>query len=236
MRALATVFLVLAVPAVVCSSAGAGHARAGGRAVQRLLALDHRIAVRAAPNPRSRTVGFVAQTTPLTESQTVLPIVGRATGPTGGHWLRVRLPTRPNDATGWVPAYVGRVSTTPWQIVVHRSSRRALVLEHGRLRASFPVVVGKPSTPTPLGSFFVIEKLHLSSGVTEGPWALATSAHSDVLTDFAGGNGQVALHGTVGLSDPLGTASSHGCVRFSPAAITWIATHVVDGTIVLIQP
>ena len=55
-----------------------------------------------------------------------------------------------------------------------------------------------------------------------------------VLDEFAGGNGQVALHGTVGFHDPLGTFSSHGCVRFGVDAITSIAAHVGAGTPVTI--
>jgi lipoprotein-anchoring transpeptidase ErfK/SrfK len=164
----------------------------------------------------------------------VLPIVGGASGPLGGRWLRVRLPTRPNGATGWVPASAGRQAETPWRIVVHRSTRRAVVSQGGRVRARLSVVVGKPSTPTPLGSYFVVEKLYLGPHVTEGPWALATSAHSDVLHDFAGGDGQVGLHGTVGMGAPLGTFASHGCVRFGPWAISWLAARVGPGTPVII--
>src|SRR5262245_25978578 len=40
--------------------------------------------------------------------------------------------------------------------------RRAVVLDAGRARAGFNVVLGKPSTPTPLGTFFVVEKLQLA--------------------------------------------------------------------------
>jgi lipoprotein-anchoring transpeptidase ErfK/SrfK len=104
------------------------------------------------------------------------------------------------------------------------------------VRANYTVIVGHPATPTPLGTFFVVEKLHLAPGVTEGPWALATSAYSNVLYEFAGGAGQVALHGIVGLRAPLGTFSSHGCVRFGNDAITWIAEHVDNGTPITIHP
>ena len=124
---------------------------------------------------------------------------------------------------------------TPWAIVIQRAERRALVLKAGRVEARFPVVVGKRATPTPLGRFFVTERLSVAPGVPEGPWALATSAYSDVLHQFGGGPGQIALHGTVGFDDPLGTFASHGCIRFSVAAITWIVHRVVDGTPVIIE-
>jgi lipoprotein-anchoring transpeptidase ErfK/SrfK len=135
-----------------------------------------------------------------------------------------------------VRASVGAIVSTGWQIVVHRAQRRAVILDAGRARASFEVVVGTPSTPTPLGTFFVVEKLQLAPGVREGPWMLLTSAYSDVLRAYDGGSGQVALHGTVGMSAPLGTFASHGCIRFAPAAISWIAGHVDEGTPVIIVP
>ena len=135
-----------------------------------------------------------------------------------------------------MPASAGSITSTGWKIVVHRAQRRVFVLDDGRVRGRFEVVVGKHSTPTPLGTFFVVEKIRLAPGVMEGPWTLATSAHSDVLRAYAGGTGQVALHGTVGMSAPLGTFASHGCVRFAPAAISWIANHVGAGTPVIIVP
>jgi len=228
---------------VVAAAAWAAPAGAGTSArhdvtssagLQQLLTLDRGVVARAGPSSTDPPLGRIAARTPLTGSQVVLPILGRATGPGGGNWLRVRLPTRPNETTGWVPASAGSLGSTPWRIVVHRRGRRAVVFEDAKQRAVFPVVVGKPSTPTPLGTFFVVEMVHLAPGVTEGPWALATSAYSNVLREYDGGPGQVALHGTVGLSDPLGTFSSHGCIRFAPAAISWIARHVDQGTPVVV--
>jgi len=181
------------------------------------------------------SVGILRATTPLTGSRTVVPVVQSYTGPAGVRWLRIRLPARPNGATGWVRASVGSAGETPWRIVIHRSQRRAVILDNGKPRATFSIVLGKRSTPTPLGSFFVVEKLHLAPGVPEGPWALATSAYSDVLQEFAGGPGQIALHGRVGLTAPLGTFSSHGCVRFANSAITWIAAHLGAGTPIIIE-
>ncbi len=203
---------------------------------QALLLIDRRVTARALPSPSSRVVGAVEERTPLTGVRTALPILQTARGPSGGRWLRVRLPMRPNGVSGWVPAYTGKTRATDWRIVVHRSARRATVYEGTKVRARYSVIVGQSATPTPLGNFFIVEKIHVAPGVTEGPWALATSAYSNVLTEFAGGPGQVALHGIVGLRAPLGTFSSHGCIRFGNDAITFIASHVDNGTPVDIQP
>ena len=202
---------------------------------QPLLALDRSVVARTGPSPGAAAMGPVAARAPLTGSPMVLPVVQTATGPGGGHWVRVRLPTRPNGATGWVPAYSGSATQTPWRIVIRRDERRAAVFEGTTLRATYPIVVGTHTTPTPLGTFFVVEKLRLAHGVAEGPWALATSAYSNVLQQFGGGPGQIGLHGVVGLSAPLGSFASHGCVRFANAAITWIAAHVPDGSPIVIR-
>ena len=227
--------LSVSVAAVLLAGASSRPAPASGEAGAQLLALDRSVVARAAPSPVALPVARVAALTPLTAARMVLPVVRTATGPAGGTWLQVRLPARPNGSTGWVPAGVGTLTQTAWRIVVHRSVRSASVFQGARLRARYRVVVGKRTTPTPLGTFFVVEKLHLAPGVAEGPWALATSAYSSVLQQFGGGPGQIALHGIVGLRAPLGTFSSHGCVRFGVAAITWIALHVPDGTPVVVR-
>jgi lipoprotein-anchoring transpeptidase ErfK/SrfK len=203
--------------------------------VQPLLALDRNVVARTGPSPRAAAVGSVAARAPLTGSPMVLPVVQTATGPGGGHWVRVRLPMRPNGATGWIPTYSGSATATAWRILIRRDERRAAVFEGTTLRATYPIVVGTRTTPTPLGTYFVVEKLRLGPTVAEGPWALATSAYSNVLQEFGGGPGQIGLHGVVGLSAPLGTFASHGCVRFANAAITWIAAHVPDGSPIVIR-
>ncbi|MEA2220249.1 MAG: hypothetical protein QOJ35_2875, partial [Solirubrobacteraceae bacterium] len=69
-----------------------------------------------------------------------------------------------------------------------------------------------------------------------GPWALHLTAHSDVLTNYGGGPGTVAIHGRSGASllDPLGSARSHGCVRVANDDVSWLARTVRVGTPVLI--
>ena len=54
-------------------------------------------------------------------------------------------------------------------------------------------------------------------------FAIGLSGHSDVLTDFAGGDGQIAIHGTDNPGD-IGQAISHGCVRITNDAIMRLST------------
>jgi len=166
---------------------------------------------------------------PLTGSRTVLPVLGQARSRSGGTWLRVRLPGRPNGHAGWISARRTRLTSTPWQIVLDLSTRWVIVHRGGHVKRHFRAVVGNPSTPTPKGSFFIEEALALSSYEPGGPFALATSARSNVFQEFAGGPGQIGIHGTHNLSGAPGTAVSHGCIRLRTKAITWLARRIGPG-------
>jgi L,D-transpeptidase catalytic domain len=72
---------------------------------------------------------------------------------------------------------------------VSLSARRVTVYLYGHVQRRFKAVVGKPSTPTPRGDFFVEEALTLSSRAAGSPFALASSARSHVLQEFDGGPG-----------------------------------------------
>jgi lipoprotein-anchoring transpeptidase ErfK/SrfK len=182
---------------------------------------------RRAPNANGGRIETVAARRPLTRSRTVLPVLGRG-GP-GDAWLRVRLPGRPNGHTGWISDDRTRTTSTPWRIVVSLSARRVIVSREGRVVRRYPAIVGKASTPTPRGTFFVEEALRLSPSAPGAPFALATSDRSNVLQEFDGGPGQIALHGTDNLSGALGTAASHGCIRLAPRAIAWLASRIGAG-------
>ena len=68
--------------------------------------------------------------------------------------------------------------------------------------------------PTPTGTFYFTDPvdLHSQPNTAYGVFAYGLSGHSDVLTEFGGGDGQIAIHGT---NDPSGIGHdvSHGCVR-----------------------
>src|SRR6185436_17722709 len=98
-------------------------------------------------------------------------------------------------------------TTTSWEVVVRTSSRRLAVYRRGRFVRAFAAIVGKPATPTPHGHFFVEESVRMLPGSAGAPFALALSASSNVLQEFEGGPGQVAIHGVANLSGPLGTAA-----------------------------
>ncbi|MEZ5142259.1 MAG: L,D-transpeptidase [Acidimicrobiales bacterium] len=126
-------------------------------------------------------------------------------------WLRVQLPTRPNGSTGWIRSTDVSLGRTEYSIDIDLAARWMTVYSAARVVAERRIADGAPATPTPVGEFYVSEVVP-GGGGAYGPWAFGVAAHSDVLTEFAGGDGQIALHGT-NLPGLLGTAASHGCVR-----------------------
>ena len=228
--ALRYVVAVTALAAPAGTWSGAAAATPAVPRTQEIVTLRISQAVRSAPRPSAPSSRSIAARRPLTGTQTVLPVLGTAPG----GWLRVRLPGRPNGATGWIRTRGTAVAFTPWRIVVDTAGRRVFVYRAGRVARTFRAVVGKPATPTPVGRFFVEEPVRLSPGDPGAPFALALSARSDVFQEFDGGPGQVALHGLANIGGALGTAASHGCVRLAADAMRWLVGRIGAGVPVTI--
>lgn len=221
--------LAVAAAAILCPLLSAGpvgaaespRVAAGTTTIARLLIAT---TVRAKPTAASPQRGRVAAVRPITRQVTALPVLGRQLGD-GEPWLLVRLPGRPVGRVGWIRARNARLVSSNWRIVVERDLRRVLLYRGGRVVERLSVVVGAAATPTPRGGYFIVEHVRQREGSRLGPWALATSAYSHVLQEFDGGPGQIALHGRAGelARDPLGTARSHGCIRFDNDVIRRLA-------------
>jgi len=142
--------------------------------------------------------------------------------------LRVRLPTRPNRAVGWIDAERVVLRRTPWRIVVDRGARRLTLLHAGEPVARAHAVIGTSATPTPTGLFAIASVWRNPPDDFLGAWVLPLTAHSDVLDTYEGGDGRVAIHGRGGdaLRAPLGSAASHGCVRLENADIARLVRRI----------
>lgn len=221
------------VTAVAAPPPAGATERPAARPTQALARLLTSHKVVSAPHDDSSRIGTVGAWRPITGAQTVLPVIGRTTTD-GVHWLRVRVPGRPNGMKGWIAQRGTELTTTRWRVVVRTSSRRVLVFREGRLVRSFAAIVGKPSTPTPHGRFFVEESVRMLPGSAGAPFALALSARSNVLQEFDGGPGQIAIHGVANLGGTPGTAVSHGCVRLANRSIQWLAARIAPGVPVTI--
>jgi lipoprotein-anchoring transpeptidase ErfK/SrfK len=141
-------------------------------------------------------------------------------------WLHVYLPVRPNDATGWIKASDVTVGQPlDYQIKVSLADNKLTLLKDGVVQWDTPAAIGTGDTPTPTGTFYYTDPLDLATqpGTGYGVFAIGLSGHSNVLQTFAGGDGQIAVHGTDDTST-IGQNVSHGCVRVSNDMILKLST------------
>jgi lipoprotein-anchoring transpeptidase ErfK/SrfK len=141
-------------------------------------------------------------------------------------WLHVYLPTRPNDSTGWIKASAVTMSKPlDYQIKVSLADHKLTLLKDGVAQWDAPAATGTGDTPTPTGTFYFTDPLdlHNQPGTGYGVFAIGLSGHSNVLQTFAGGDGQIAVHGTDDTGS-IGQSVSHGCVRVDNDVIMKLAT------------
>ena len=151
-----------------------------------------------------------------------------------GDWFKVLLPIRPNGSSGWVPASTVHLTWDPYRIVVDISAHRLTLLNVGRPVFHTRVAVGTSATPTPRGTFYLTALLQPPKpDGAYGPYAFGLSGYSPVLRSFAGGPGEIGLHGT---NDPssIGRSVTHGCIRVSNRAIRTLASRLPLGTPVVV--
>ena len=152
-----------------------------------------------------------------------------------GDWIRVLLPMRPNGSEGWVEEHDVTITSNPYEIEVDLSEFRLTAFRNDEEVVQADAAIGTGGTPTPTGLFFTTILAKPESATSPyGKYAYGLSAYSEVLTSFAGGDGQVAIHGT---NQPglIGSQVSHGCVRVDNATITKLARLIPLGTPVRIH-
>ena len=192
---------------------------------------------RRAPRAGARVTDRVGAVAAWDGGPVALMVLGAQRDPTNRLWLRVQLPDRPNGRWGWIDANFVRLRQTPWRVVIDRGARQVSAYRAGRRVRSWPVVIGMAGTPTPRGLFAIYERVRQPPGSELGPYALQLTAHSNTLFNFGGGPGRVAMHGRSGplLSDPLGSARSHGCIRMQNGVLRWLTARARPGTPVEIR-
>jgi L,D-transpeptidase catalytic domain len=162
-------------------------------------------------------------------SRRVLSVTARRAG-----WLAVVTPERPNGRVGWIPAHRARLARTTWSIVVDRSARRLTLRRGRRAVGAFPVAVGRPGTPTPVGRFAITDKLHPGAGSPYGCCALALTGHQTKLLAGWPGGDRLAIHATP-QEETVGHAASLGCMRARTRDVRRLMRTVPVGTPVFVQ-
>lgn len=183
-------------------------------------------AITVSPAPDTRRITRLRFFTPDQEAvQTYLLLSEERIA--GEEWVRLRVPMRPNGKIGWVPrAALGAFRVVHSEIVVNRETRQLRVYRLGKLVFEAPVGVGKPSTPTPPGHFWITESFP-SDNPFYGPWAFGTSDYAHD-TEFPDGS-IVGLHGT---DEPqlIPGDPSHGCIRMLDEDVLSLKRYIGIGT------
>jgi len=162
-----------------------------------------------------------------------------------GPWTEVQLPVRPNGTTGWINSDLLVLSTTQKQVIVSLADHSLRVVEAGQELFAAPISVGRPSSPTPTGSFYVTDIVPSANPAGGyGPVALALNGYSEAMDTFGGENAEgapdslapvLAIHGT-NKPASVGRSASNGCPRLLNEDILKLAALVPPGTPVQIWP
>jgi lipoprotein-anchoring transpeptidase ErfK/SrfK len=150
-------------------------------------------------------------------------------------WYRVKLPMRPNGVTGYVRPADVKVERVTARIEIDLSARELSFYTGHKLLLKTPVAVGSPATPTPVGRFYVDQRIITTDpNGPYGPAALGVSAFSNVLTGWAQG-GPIGIHGT-NAPWSIGRAMSNGCIRVPNDTLKRLFAATVGGEPVIIHP
>lgn len=105
-----------------------------------------------------------------------------------------------------------------YNITVNTTERKLHLIRNGKWFKSYPVAIGKPSTPTPKGNFKIVE-VAVNPG---GPFGVRWLGLDIPYGDYG-------IHGTNNPSS-IGKAVSNGCIRMYNKDILDLVKYVWVGT------
>ncbi|MGE5630535.1 MAG: L,D-transpeptidase [Caulobacteraceae bacterium] len=105
-----------------------------------------------------------------------------------------------------------------YSITVNTKSRTLTLFSNGKIVRSYPVAIGKPSSPTPKGSFKIVNVAVNPGGPFGVKWLGLDAPYGDY-----------GIHGTNNPSS-IGKAISNGCIRMYNKDILDLVKYVWVGT------
>lgn len=152
-----------------------------------------------------------------------------------GRFGKVPVPFTGSPSAGWIRIAGLQLEHTPYSVRIDRSDHLLTVMKLGKPIMSFPAATGAPTSPTPVGRFFVTDRVPIPSGGPFGTYAFGLSGLQPNLPAGWSGGDQLAIHGT---DDPgsIGTSSSAGCLRVGQPALTRLEPLLIPGTPVTVVP
>ncbi len=146
-----------------------------------------------------------------------------------GPLIKVALPIQPNGSTGWIRADSVTLEQITFHAEVDLANHQLTVWDGDEIVVQTSASTGKPSTPTPLGEFFVRDVIPSRSSGSYGSYILGLSGFSETLETFNGGLPAIAIHGT-NRPDLVGQEVSNGCIRIPNEYVEVLAATVPLGT------
>jgi lipoprotein-anchoring transpeptidase ErfK/SrfK len=178
----------------------------------------------AQANGQNTAIAGAAETS-VAKPGTAKPATEKMSALKAGSSSSSHLPTASVSAT---PATATTANT---RIVVSLEDHKLALIEDGQVKKVYTVAVGKPSTPSPVGSFTIARRVanptysHDGRVVPPGP-------HNPVGSRWMGLS--IKGYGIHGTNEPrsIGKAASHGCIRMAKADLEELYPQVAVGTTV----
>lgn len=115
-----------------------------------------------------------------------------------------------------------RILIAQYRITINISERRLYLIQDNKIFKSYPVAIGKLASPTPKGTFQIVNVAVNPGGPFGVRWLGLNAPYGDY-----------GIHGT---NDPssIGKAISNGCIRMHNKDILDLVKYVWVGTVVKI--
>jgi lipoprotein-anchoring transpeptidase ErfK/SrfK len=152
-----------------------------------------------------------------------------------GRWGRVELPYTWPRREGWIRLNGLERRTTRVRVEVDLSTHTVTVRKFGKVLFRAPGATGSSSSPTPVGEYFVTDRVPFSPGSALGSFAFGISGVQPRLPAGWSGGNQLAIHGTNNPSS-IGQSVSAGCVRVSETTLDRLMPLLTYGTPVVVHP
>ncbi|WHH61656.1 L,D-transpeptidase [Petroclostridium sp. X23] len=108
------------------------------------------------------------------------------------------------------------VAPSPVRIEVNKNAFRLTLYRNGNIFKTYPVAIGKPDTPTPEGTFSIVNKQVNPGGPFGTRWMGLSKPH-------------YGIHGTSAPSS-IGKMESNGCIRMYNSDVNELFNYVPVGT------
>jgi lipoprotein-anchoring transpeptidase ErfK/SrfK len=138
-------------------------------------------------------------------------------------------------AQGWIPLRGLSTSHTGIRVDADLSEHRITVRRGDDVLFRAPAATGAPASPTPVGRYFVTDRVPFPAGGSLGTFAFGISGIQPPLPAGWSGGDQLAIHGT-NAPWSIGRSASAGCLRVSEHVLDRLRPLLKLGTPVVFHP